>query len=191
MVYVNNTGKYSSCKNKSVIFVGRFTRQKDIRSLLQIWSIVSKRFPDWCLQIYGGSGEEYDAIFNEVTYLHTNVFINDSTPNIMEKYCENSILLLTSLFEPFGLVLPEAMSCGLPVVAFDCPYGPRDIIHDGVDGFLINNRNIDLFAEKVCLLMDNYDLRIKMGKEGIKSSLRYDKNVIMPRWIQLFQTLKA
>ena len=82
------------------------------------------------------------------------------------------------------------MSCGLPVVAFDCPYGPNDIIRDGVDGFIVSNRDIDLFAEKVCLLMENYDLRVKMGKEGIKSSFRFEEKNIMPLWINLFQSLQ-
>ena len=74
--------------------------------------------------------------------------------------------------------------------SFDCPYGPRDIIHDGVDGFVVDNRDINQFAEKVCILMGNHDLRVKMGKEGIKSSSRYKDTKIMPKWVQLFQSLK-
>ena len=97
---------------------------------------------------------------------------------------------MTSAYEPFGLVLPEAMSCGIPVVAFDCPYGPSDIITDGKDGFLIRNNDIHDFAEKVCLLMDKPDLRKKMGKAGIVSSRRYEAKLIMPQWVQLFQSLK-
>ena len=96
------------------------------------------------------------------------------------------MLLLTSLYEPFGLVLPEAMSCGLPVVAFDCPYGPSDIITDGVDGFLIRHRSIEDFADKVCLLIENPELRVKMGKAGIVSSMRYDASKIMPLWKSFF-----
>ena len=118
-----------------------------------------------------------------------NIVVFDPTPDIFDKYRENSILLLTSIYEPFGLVLPEAMSCGLPVVAFDCPYGPADIITDGVDGFLIRDRNVEEFANKVCLLMDNMDLRVKMGRAGIESSKRYDESRIMPLWKQLFDRL--
>ena len=96
---------------------------------------------------------------------------------------------MTSLFEPFGLVLPEAMSCGLSVVAFDCPYGPADIITDGVDGFLIKNRDIQGFADRVCQLIENEELRHQMGQNGIVSSQRYRADVIMPKWINLFENL--
>ena len=98
---------------------------------------------------------------------------------------------MTSLYEPFGLVLPEAMSCGLPVVAFDCPYGPADIITDGVDGFLVKNRDIDAFVDKVCLLIENKDLRRQMGQNGIASSQRYRADIIMPKWIKLFKQLTS
>ena len=98
---------------------------------------------------------------------------------------------MTSLYEPFGLVLPEAMSCGLPVIAFDCPYGPSDIITDGVDGFLIKNRDIEMFADKVCQLIENEELRRRMGKNGIISSQRYRADVIMPKWISLFEELTS
>ena len=97
--------------------------------------------------------------------------------------------MLTSRFEPFGLVLPEAMSCGLPVVAYDCPYGPADIITDGKDGFLIKNRNVDEFAEKVCALIENRELRKVMGQAGILSSQRYDASFIMPKWKDFFEQL--
>lgn len=190
VVHLNDKGSFSDCKNKTAIFVGRFSRQKDIGSLLKIWCIIHHRFPDWKLQIYGGFGEEKESIMNAIDKMNVNIKLNHPTSDIFEKYCESSILLLTSLFEPFGLVLPEAMSCGLPVVAFDCPYGPNEIIRDGVDGFIISNRDIELFAEKVCLLMENLDLRVKMGKEGIKSSCRFEEKKIMPHWITLFQSLK-
>lgn len=191
IVRLNNSGHYSDCKNKTVIFVGRFSPQKDIRSLLKIWNIIYHRHPDWSLRIYGGFGEEQNQLVNEINSMNANIELCNPTSSIFEMYCQCSILILTSLFESFGLVLPEAMSCGLPVVAFDCPYGPGDIIHDGIDGFLVENRDVDLFADKVCLLMDNYDLRVKMGNEGIKSSSRYEDVKIMPRWIELFNSLKT
>lgn len=188
IVHLNETGSYSNCGAKSVIFVGRYSKQKDIYSLLQIWAIVQKVHPDWVLHIYGGYGGEQERLLPEI-YNNDNIIIHTPTLNIIEKYLGCSMLLLTSLFEPFGLVLPEAMSCGLPVVAFDCPYGPADIITDGEDGFIIPNRDIQLFADKVCLLMDNPDLRKKMGKKGIASSRRYEARLIMPQWKELFEQL--
>ena len=99
------------------------------------------------------------------------------------------MLVMTSLYEPFGLVLVEAMSCGLPVVAFNCPYGPADIIIDGVDGFLIENRNVELFASRICQLMDNLELRQKMGKAAVLSAQRYKADYVMPQWEKLFMEL--
>ena len=189
VVHLNESDIYSDCAAKSVIFVGRFSWQKDVGSLLRIWEIVHQCHPDWNLHIYGGYGEKQEAMLEKIKQMNAGVLVCEPTINIIEKYKESSILLLTSRFEPFGLVLPEAMSCGLPVVAFDCPYGPADIITDGVDGFLIRHRSIEDFANKVSLLMDNQELRIKMGKAGIESSQRYDASKIMPMWKDFFEHL--
>jgi glycosyltransferase involved in cell wall biosynthesis len=123
--------------------------------------------------------------------MNANIFAFDATSNIFAKYISSSILVLTSLHEPFGLVLPEAMSCGVPVVSFDCPYGPADIITDGVDGFLIKNRNIDDFANCLCRLIEDKDLRVQIGKAGIVSSQRYASDIIMPRWIRLYEKMMS
>lgn len=188
VVHLNENGKICSYQETSVIFVGRFSSQKDIQSLLSIWNLVNKKHPNWQLRIYGDGvlKEQYMSI---IQGMDANIHVFPSTPDIMEKYMENSILLLTSLYEPFGLVLPEAMSCGLPVVAFDCPYGPADIITDGVDGFLIKDRNVDLFAQRVCQLIESHELRLRMGKAGIASSKRYRSEIIMPQWDSLFKQI--
>ena len=189
MVHLNETGRYSDCSQKSVIFVGRYAVQKDIGSLLKIWQIVNKRHPDWQLHLYGGYGGQSKEEFQSVNLQDINAFSHDATPNIFDKYLESSMLLLTSIHEPFGLVLVEAMSCGLPVVSFNCPYGPADIITEGVDGFLIDGRNVDAFANRVCQLIENVELRQKMGKAAILSSERYRDNIIMPIWVNLFKDL--
>ena len=188
IVTLNESGFYTSFKQKSVIYVGRFSKQKDIDSLLRIWAIIHQQYPDWRLDIYG-EGELKEHYLSIIHKMNANINVYEPTADIMEVYREHSILLLTSLYEPFGLVLPEAMSCGLPVVAFDCPFGPADIITDGVDGYLIADRNIELFAQRVCQLISDYDLRVKMGKAGIASSKRYRSEVVMPQWVKLFEQL--
>ena len=117
------------------------------------------------------------------------VLLHKPTIDIFEKYVNSSLLLLTSLYEPFGLVIPEAMSCGLPVVAFDCPYGPADIITDGIDGFVVKKRDVSFFSERVCMLLENKKMRIQMGQAAIASSQRYRPNIIMPKWKILFDTI--
>lgn len=187
MVHLNETGLCSDCRSKSAIFVGRYTAQKDIGSLLRIWRIVNSRHPDWQLHLYGGYGNEPGKWQREVSRMNANVFIHKPTSQVFDRYRESSMLLLTSLHEPFGLVLPEAMSCGLPVVSFDCPYGPADIINDGVDGFLIKDRDIEAFANRVCQLIDDEALRVEVGKAAIASSQRYQASLIMPLWIKMFK----
>ena len=188
VVFLNNS-QLSDCSSKSAIFVGRFTKQKDVDSLLQIWSIVYQRYPDWKLNIYGDYGDMQDEILAKVSKMDIGIVVHSPSSDIIARYKENSMLLFTSVFEPFGLVLPEAMSCGLPVVAFDCPYGPSDIVSDGIDGFLVKDRNCNVFADKVCMLMNNLEVRRKMGKEGVQLSRRYEETHIMPIWNNLFVKL--
>ena len=87
------------------------------------------------------------------------------------------------------MVLPEAMSCGLPVVAFDCNYGPREIITNGTNGFLIYNRNIDEFVYRLSCLIENEPLRKQLGQNAITSSQQFSKDIVMSKWIDLFNEL--
>lgn len=188
VVHLNENDSFSSCEHKSVLYVGRFSPQKDLDSLLRIWEIVHQQHPDWRLDIYG-EGELEDYYHSKIQTMNADIYVYKPTEDIMEVYRDHSILLLTSLYEPFGLVLPEAMSCGLPVVAFDCPFGPADIITDGVDGFLIKDRDVNLFAQRVGQLISSYDLRHQMGQAGTLSSQRYRTSRIMPQWVQFFEQL--
>ena len=188
VVHLNDSGNYSQCNSKKVIFVGRFDVQKDFGTMLKAWDLVQQRHPEWVLNVYG-NGElksEFEELVAEQKF---NVEIHPAVPDIMEKYKESSMLLMSSLYEPFGLVLVEAMSCGIPVVAFNCPYGPADIIKDGTDGFLVEDRDIEAFADRVCQLMEDDDLRQQMGKSAILSAQRYKAEAIMPQWKSLFTNL--
>ena len=145
---------------------------------------------DWHLDLFG-DGNLAEIPYSEEERLIKNIHVHQPDSNIFERYLESSVFVLTSVFEPFGLVIPEAMSCGLPVVAFDCPSGPANIITDGIDGFLIKDRNINLFADRICQLIESPDLRLSMGKAAIESSQKYSADVIMPQWISFFNELLA
>lgn len=188
IVHLNNNNTYSNLNNRSVIFVGRLTTSKGIPYLLSIWEIVQQRHPDWSLNIYG-EGPDINMLNNYIHNHHTKIIIHQPSSNIMACYKDSSILVMTSYFESFGLVLPEAMSCGLPVIAFDCPYGPHDIIEDGVNGYLIECYNIEKFANSLSRLIEDYDTRVKMGKEAIRSSQRYKVETIMPQWETLYSDI--
>ena len=188
VVHLNDSGNYSQCNSKKAIYVGRFDVQKDFGTMLKVWNLVQQRHPEWVLNVYG-NGELKSEFEGLVAEQKMNVKIYPAIPDIMEKYKESSMLLMSSLYEPFGLVLVEAMSCGIPVVAFNCPYGPADIIKDGTDGFLVEDRDIEAFADRVCQLMENDDLRQQMGKSAILSAQRYKAEAIMPQWKSLFTNL--
>ena len=187
LVHLNN-GDVSSLENKKVIFVGRFDYQKRPMEMIRIWEKIHPRHPDWQLDIYG-EGEQQQELENKVCSSDMNIVVHPPTEKVFDSYRESSILVSTSLFEPFGLVIPEAMSCGLPVVAYDSPYGPATIISNGEDGFLIDCGDMGNYAEKVCLLMDSIELRKKMGTVGAIASRKYEPSRVMPLWIDLFHKL--
>ncbi len=177
----------SLLKNKSAIFVGRLDYQKDPLTVICIWSKIRLRNNDWLLHIYGEGDleDEVKKLAEEVG----GIIVHKPTDKIWQCYADCSLLLSTSLFEPFGLVLIEAMSCGLPVVAFDCPYGPSAIISDGINGYLISKEDIDGYVDKVCMLMGNIDKRRIMGEAGRNSIYKYAPSSIMPQWKALFEEI--
>jgi len=180
--------KESSLDNKKVIFVGRLKFVKGIDFLLEIWTQVIQKHSDWTLEIYGEKFPEFDVqrAINEKG-LQDSVFVFEPTSEIHKKYSESSLFLMTSRIEPFGLVLTEAMYCGLPCIAFDAPSGPSSIIEDEKNGFLIPCFNMELFTEKVIELIENETLRKQMGKNAKESVQRFELEKIMNRWISLFK----
>lgn len=191
IVHLNENNTYSSCMLKSVIFVGRLSKQKNIGGLLDVWERIYLRNPEWELHVYGEKGDVEESVYNRLLAAQKIgiVIHNPVKEHMLEEYRNHSVLVLTSVFEPFGLVLPEAMSCGVPVVSYDSPYGPASIISDAEDGFLIPYNNEDLFVERLCQLMADVSLRQEMGKRAIVSSKRYAEDSIMPLWKKLFEEL--
>ena len=169
-----------------VIFVGRFDYQKRPLTMIHIWQKVFPNFPNWHLDIYG-EGEQRQEIESLAIALGMNIHVHRPTANIFDCYRQSSILVSTSLFEPFGLVFPEAMSCGLPIVAFDSPYGPSEVITDGVDGFLVKNGDEKAFSYCLSKLMADKSLRQQMGLAASQKAQRYSAEYIMPQWKSLFE----
>ena len=100
--------------------------------------------------------------------------LHGRTDNVETAYVNSSIFVLSSRFEGFGMVLTEAMACGLPVVSFDCPWGPRSIINDSADGLLVENGNVEALADGLIRLIGDGDLRRRMGSAiGIKNVQRF------------------
>lgn len=181
--------QYSDCLSKRVIAVGRLTWEKGYGRLIQIWSIVSAKHPDWHLDIFG-EGDMYDTLKMLIEmYKAKNVFFHNFTPDISLEYASSSICAVTSYYEGFSLVLLEAMKHGVPCVAFDCPFGPRNIINDSYSGFLVDNGDIRIFADRLCRLIEDEKLRKLFSKNSLEKSKLYDIDVIMNKWKILYEQL--
>ena len=175
---------------RQVIMVGRYNDAKGYDYLVAAWQQIHERHPDWTLHAYG-SGELHDDVCRWVQEHHVedSFIMHEPTDNIMEKYLESSICVLSSRYEGFSLVIIEAMACGVPSVSFDSPFGPRTIIHNGVDGLLVDYLNTDALADGVCRLIEDEGLRRKMGEEARRGVLRFSEDSIMHQWMELFDGL--
>jgi glycosyltransferase involved in cell wall biosynthesis len=178
----------SSLENKTVIAVGKQSYQKGYDRLLKSWQIINKKNPDWILKIYGKLDESQglDNLAKKLN-IQDSVYFFDAEKNIQEKLLEASIFVLTSRFEGFGMVLIEAMACGLPIVSFDCPCGPKDIIKNNIDGFLVPNDDINLFANQVNLLIENKELRQKFSKNARENVKRFSTDIVLEKWNDLIK----
>lgn len=176
--------------NKKCIAVGRLSYIKGFDRLIDIWNIVHHKHPDWSLHIYG-SGELQNFLQEKIkeSNLITTIEIHPPTNFIESAYIDSSIYLLTSYSEGLPMVLLESFSFGVPVISFDCKCGPKDIIENGKNGFIIKDGDLYSFADKITTLIENTDLRKQMGKNAYKTSFNYTKNSIMPIWIELFDKL--
>ena len=185
-----SSDKVSDLKSKKVIAVGRHVYEKGFDRLLKIWQKVVLNHSDWHLDIYGKSDEklELQKLATSLN-INNNVTFFDPVKAINLKYQEASIYLLTSRFEGFGMVLIEAMESGLPCIAYDCPCGPRAIITNNEDGFLIENGNECDYINAVESLICDKEKRFEMGKKAKISSLKYNIDIIMPLWDTLFKNI--
>ncbi len=175
---------------KSAIYVGRAEYEKAPDRLIEVWRQVAEHHPDWTLRMFC-TGAMLDELKQKVSDygLQNQILFMPPTKDMEHEYMISSLCMLTSRFEGFSLVLQEAMGCGLPCVAFNCPSGPRYIISNQEDGFLIPDGDIDAFAQKVCLLMDDADLRRQMGIKAKQNMARFSKEHIMGQWRDLFEHL--
>ena len=170
----------SSCDNKKVIAVGRYTWQKGFDMLIEAWKQVDEKHPDWELHIYGaGDKDSYQKLAGH------GVFCHEAVKDIYSKYLESSIFAFPSRYEGFALVFIEALSCGLPAVSFDCPCGPKDVITN--DGILVAPNNVTDFANNLCKLIEDENLRKEMGANAHKNMERYSEKAIMQKWVLLFK----
>ena len=181
---------------KRVVTIGRYAYQKGYDLLLQVWANIEKlkKFEDvkevneWTLDIYGqGNQTDYRKLMAELGIDTDRCHLNGPIEDVVKVYQDSSIFVLSSRFEGFGMVLVEAMACGLPVVSFDCPAGPDEIITDGVDGLLVPYGDVHALAEKIILLMSDEDIRRRLGQQALQTAQRYDMANLANQWTTLFE----
>lgn len=175
----------TTLQNKRIIAVGRYSHEKGYDDLIKAFRIVHQKHPDWKLYIFGsGDSRPYQELANQMG-ISKACHLLEATKNIVEEYCNSSLFVLSSRFEGFGMVLIEAMNCGLPVVSYACPTGPLQIIKHGENGLLAENGNSDDLAQKICEVIEDRDLMQRLSNEGYNTSRNYSVDNIMKKWEHL------
>ena len=179
-----------------VLAVGRMDYQKGFDRLIDIWKSVhevqeaQEVLQEWQLVIVGDGPLRHELQKQvEQLGLLESVQILQPTSDIQSLYVHSSIVVLTSRYEGLPMVLLEAQAFGLPIVAFACQCGPRDIITDGVDGYLIPDGDNNLFAERLGQLMESEELRNRMGTQARKASEQFNEELVMKKWEDVFVNL--
>ena len=179
-------------RGKRIISVGRLEKEKGFDMLIDAFSMFAERCPGWKLYIFGKGSQEKE-LHKQIKRLNLEwyVRINAPTNSLYEEYQKSEFYVLSSRYEGFGLVLLEAMSCGIPCVAFNCKYGPAGIIDDGRSGLLAENGNVRELAEKMIIMAADKEERLRMGIEARKQTAKYKKDNIMQKWIELLGEYKG
>lgn len=204
-------GQVSRLAEKRMIAVGRLEDQKNFKDLVSAWSIVAERCPDWRLEIFG-EGKLEHALRSQIARLGLtgSVILRGVVKDIASEYSNSSALLMTSLHEGFPLALVEASSFGLPLISYDCPTGPSEIIIDAGDGgdagnvpaatldqaagntpngYLVPVGDVRTLADRICRIASDDNLRLRLGAASKASSHRFTPETIISAWEHLFSSL--
>lgn len=186
---IKSTEGTAQLKNKKVIAAGRLAPVKRFEELIAIWQKINEKFPDWELHIYGQDYLNTAAQIHatvKLLDLQDKVFLKESVNNLQEVMQDYSVYAMTSATECFPTVLLEALSVGLPIVSYDCPTGPKHIISNGEDGFLVENDNREAFVKSLSTLLENSNLRKQMGAKAKRNITRFEKEKVLKKWMELF-----
>lgn len=185
---------YSDVMNKRVIAVGRLDYQKGFDRLIQAWELVQHtgKFTGWKLDIFGqGEWQEMLQQMIDKAELQNTVCLNRPTKQIGEEYVKSDMLVMSSNYEGFPMVMIEAMACGLPVVSFDYKCGPKDIIQTGINGLLVPNGDIQALADAMMEVMADEAYRKMLSLNARKVVDTYSEQAVMAQWIRLFTSITA
>jgi glycosyltransferase involved in cell wall biosynthesis len=180
-------GGTSDGSSTVVVAAGRLNTQKGFDLMIEAWRPVAERHPDWTLRIYG-SGPERATLERAAAGLP--VELRGRTDALGAAMAAGSLFALSSRWEGFGLVLVEAMGKGLPVVSFDCPRGPSDIVSPGEDGLLVPPEDVPGLTAALLELIEDPPRRARMAAAARATARRYEPAAVVPRWDALFKDLR-
>lgn len=178
--------------SKKLITVGRFHKQKGYDYLSKVVIKVLSIYPDWQWDIYGSGNDQIKQ--DLITELDkggvlSRVHFKGNVKGTDNIYPDHAIYVMTSRYEGLPLVLLEAKQYGLPIVSFNCPTGPAEIVLDGENGYLIENFDINQMSQKIIELIDNNELRLGFSKNAMLDTDKFNKNKIIKQWIELIEKM--
>ena len=182
----------SKLESKVILAAGRLVPQKGFDLLIESYKMIKDKYPDWKVKIFG-AGRDKNLLQEKIieSGLYNHVLLMGPTTNIELELEDASIYALSSRFEGFGMVIVESMQSGVPVVSFDCPKGPGEIISHREDGILVENGNVKEFANALMELMEDKEKRKKYGKNAIKNVKRYEISNIGKEWIKILNEIEV
>ena len=181
-------------ESKKIMTVGRLDRVKGYEWLVEAATKVLPEYPDWNWDIYGDwdGNEEYKREIETLIKakdLQGRVNLMGKVNDLYRRYKDYSFYVMTSKFEGLPMVLLEAKQKKLPIISFDCPTGPSEIIRDGIDGYLVEKGNIEALAQKIETLICDRKLREKFSEHSTENVYKFEKQTVLKQWIELIETI--
>jgi len=185
------TEETAPLNTKTILSMGRLVYPKGFQYLIRAFHKIAWEFPDWHIVIYG-EGHDREKLQNEINVLSLQgqIVLKAPDPDVKSLMMRAGLFVLPTLYDGFGLVLTEAMICGVPCISFDSECGPGEIIRTGEDGFLIPPKNIDALAERMKFLMNNQELRIRMGQKAKENVQRFSITHVGKAWQNYFESIR-
>lgn len=182
----------SDLSRPMVVSAGRLDGNKGVDKLIEAFGRVVETHPDWTLRVHG-DGPELEALRKLIRtrHLYNHVFLMGPTRKLDEEFAKGSVFAMSSKSEGFGMVLLEAMNCGLPVVSFNCPVGPLELVADGVDGLLVPELDVEALAAAIVRLIEDRELRRRLSRAALQKAAEYGPEVVTKSWESLYEDLTA
>ena len=182
---INHQFEIINHKSPILLAVGRLHEQKGFDLLLQAWQPIEQAHPEWTLRIVG-EGDKHAALEAQIRGLGLqHAVLAGQTADVVKEYRQASLFVLSSRYEGLPLALIEAMWCGLPCVAFDCPHGPAELLAED-RGWLVPNGDIAVLQQQLEYAMTHSEEAVQRAlKAQAYVQKTYSEERIMPQWLQI------